>query len=253
MAEDDGTQGTGAPDGMQSTPGNEGLGWRAQLPDDLKGNETFTAFKTVGEFAKTHLDLTGKVKDLQGKVAGSIPKLPENATEEEKDVYYASLGRPEAPDKYKLPELKLADGLSISEPLKAWFVNEAFKNGLSNAQAGKLFEGYNEMMSQLFTQEAAIKKEAAQKAEEKLKTEWPGDQYKTNLEITKRAFKKFAEADFDAWINETGVGNHPTLIKFFFKVGKAMGEDQSPSSNPAGGEEVRLGMKYKDMDKFKGG
>ena len=59
-------------------PGSEdggNLGWRVQLPDDLKANETFTPFKTVGDFAKAHIETITKAKELEGKLSGSIPKL----------------------------------------------------------------------------------------------------------------------------------------------------------------------------------
>jgi hypothetical protein len=63
MAEGEGTgEGTGTGAG---TGQGEGL-WRAQLPADLKENETFTPYKTLGDFAKAHLETAGKVKDWMG-------------------------------------------------------------------------------------------------------------------------------------------------------------------------------------------
>src|SRR5574341_876074 len=101
----DGTTGSGQPDKPA---------WIAQLPDALKGNEAFTAFKTIGDLAQSHLDVSGRVKELDGitakhkeletRLQGSILKLPENATDQERDVYYLSLGRPEKAEDYVLPK-----------------------------------------------------------------------------------------------------------------------------------------------------
>jgi len=81
--------------------GQQAPGWIAGLPDDLKGNETFKQYKTVGDFAKAHIETATKAQELARKLENSIPRLPENATEEEKSIYYQALGRPEKPDQYE--------------------------------------------------------------------------------------------------------------------------------------------------------
>ena len=54
----------------------------AGLPDDLKTNEAFVPYKTVGEFAKSHLELATKAKEMEGKLGDAIPKLPDDASDE---------------------------------------------------------------------------------------------------------------------------------------------------------------------------
>ena len=82
-------------------PVQESLGWRAGLPDDLKQNEAFTAFKTVGELGKDYLGLKAKAAELEGKLGNYVPKLPDNATDEDRNLYYDALGRPKQPSEYE--------------------------------------------------------------------------------------------------------------------------------------------------------
>src|ERR1035438_4486675 len=81
----------------------ESLGWRAGLPDDLKQNTDIAAFKTVGDFAKNHLETAAKVTKLEGALKDAVPKLPDNATDDERCLYYDALGRPHEAKDYKLP------------------------------------------------------------------------------------------------------------------------------------------------------
>jgi hypothetical protein len=89
---------------------------------------------------------------------------------------------------------------------------------------------------------------ATAEANTKLKTDW-GSDYDKNIELTKRAFQHFSGSSFDEFSNETGVGNHPSLIKAFHEIGKAMGEDFSLKGKSGGPGDQVPGMKY-DMPDF---
>ena len=43
-------------------------GWLAGLPADLRDNEAFKSYRTVGDFAKAHLDTAAKAKEYEGKI-----------------------------------------------------------------------------------------------------------------------------------------------------------------------------------------
>lgn len=69
-----------------------------------------------------------------------------------------------------------------------------------------------------------------------------GDKFDANLAIAKQALKKFGSPELTEALNYTGAGNHPELIKFFYKVAKATGEDTMTSSDGAapGGKQESL-------------
>ena len=58
-----------------------------------------------------------------------------------------------------------------------------------------------------------------------LKREWGAD-YDGRLDQAQRAFGQFASPEFSALMDETGLGNHPELVKAFAKIGAMLGEDK---------------------------
>lgn len=55
--------------------------------------------------------------------------------------------------------------------------------------------------------------------------EFGGDKFDENLAVAKRALEKFGTPEFNAYLNATGLGNHPELIRAFYRAGKAISED----------------------------
>ena len=52
-----------------------------------------------------------------------------------------------------------------------------------------------------------------------------GDKLTANLGVAQRALDTFGTPELKEYLNGTGLGNHPELVKAFVKVGKAMSED----------------------------
>jgi hypothetical protein len=236
----DGSQVTnaGAPDAgaQQQDGGNQAPGWIAQLPDDLKGNETFTGFKTIGELAKAHLDNTGKVTELEGKVANSIPKLSENATDEDKAAFRAALGVPESPDKYEFERPTMPDGIPYNEPLEQWFRNEAHKAGISGEAAKSLYNGFNNFslaFLQSLEQQRTATLDAGMKA---LKEEW-GGKFDEKVAIVKEVQKAIGLADpgMKEILSERNLENDPRLIKWLLNIAPSYLSDSAPLGRPGGG------------------
>lgn len=95
---------------------------------------------------------------LLGKRPAGIPV--KDAPQEEWDKFYASLGRPETPDKYELSDKfeGLPDGTDLTESRKM-AAELAHKIGLSPQQANALWEGY------MGIELESLKGQEAQKAE----------------------------------------------------------------------------------------
>ena len=55
--------------------------------------------------------------------------------------------------------------------------------------------------------------------------EYGGKNYDASVMIAKSAMRQVGGSDLVAALNETGMGNHPELIRFFYLVGVAIGED----------------------------
>ena len=55
--------------------------------------------------------------------------------------------------------------------------------------------------------------------------EFGGERLDANLAVAKTALDKFGTPELKQLMNQTGLGNHPELIRFFYRAGKAISED----------------------------
>lgn len=201
--------------------------WVAQLPADLRDNAAFTSYKTIGDLAKAHLDMGDKLKDYDGikaKLEDSIPKLPDDATDEEKNIYYGELGRPETASDYEF------DGEDKNAPEWTSFWKQQFHSlGFTKDQAKRLSAQWNGQLQKMVdAHNAAMQKEVAE-AETKLRTEL-GDKFDANVELAKRVYNKHLGAEFDKDFANGSAGTRFQMIRLVLKLAALTGEDRSPQS-----------------------
>lgn len=55
--------------------------------------------------------------------------------------------------------------------------------------------------------------------------EFGGDKLAENLAVAKQALTTFGTPELTALLNESGLGNHPEIIRAFYRAGKAISED----------------------------
>src|ERR1017187_7417107 len=203
------------------------LGWRAGLPDDLKTNEVLAPFKTVGDFAKDDLVVRAKVSDLEKKLADSIPKLPDGATDEDRNTYLDALGRPPKASEYEF------DGEDKNAPeWTGYWKGEFHKLGLTKAQAKDLSTQFNGQIQKIVEAHNTALKTEMTTAEQKLRTEL-GDKYDTNVELAKRLCQKHGEGDFDKVFSTETATNRYGMVRFLLKMAALTGEDTSPQGGHA--------------------
>ena len=226
MAEDNLNDGGMGDDGENKAPA-----WIAQLPDDLKGNDSLTQFETLGDLAKTHLDNAGKVTELEGKLDKAIFKPEEDASDEDREHFLNSLGRPETPEGYKFDLPELPDELQTlyTEEDEKSYREFAHKNGFTAEQADKAYGMHFQLLADAHAKAEKMAADFQEQAVEKLKTDW-GDDYKPNSELAVRV-AKFCGDEFLNFVSNTRIsdgsklGDNPMFLKAFHAVGKTMSED----------------------------
>src|SRR5208283_5269073 len=167
-------------------PETTSLGWRAGLPDDLKQNTDLANYKTVGDFTKDALSWKGKVSELEGKLGDSIPKLPDDATDEDRNTYLDALGRPTTAADYKL------DGEDIN----------------------KLVDDFKAKTQQEITA-----------SEQLLRGKW-GDKFDANTELSKRLWQTYGKKEeFDKSFSGMNEVNKFTVMEMIFDFASKTGED----------------------------
>ncbi len=180
------------------------------LPDGLGEEPSLQTFDSVDKLAKSYVNLVKKM----GVPAEQLLRLPGEG--EPMDDVYNALGRPEDHNGYQLGDFQPEQTEN--------FRQFAHQLGLNNQQAETIYQAYQ--------QDIAERDQASQQEFEQfevdnlsaLQEEW-GDQFNHNLEMARRAFMNFATPEAVQVIEETGMGNHPELLKVFARIGEVLAED----------------------------
>ncbi|HFD9077355.1 TPA: peptidase [Salmonella enterica] len=139
-----------------------------------------------------------------------------------------------APEKY---EFKPAEGQDLDTAALEQFEPIARELNLTNEQAQKMVDLYGTKIMPMVQQQQA---EAWQKTTEqwaadvKADKEIGGDKLTGNLSAAQRALAQFGTPELKEYLEGTGLGNHPELVKAFVKVGKAMSEDGMVTGKESG-------------------
>ena len=79
--------------------------------------------------------------------------------------------------------------------------------------------------------------------------EFGGDKLDENLAIAKTALEKFATPEFRTLLNDTGLGNHPEVLRVFVRAGKAISPDTVVTGKQAPAPADRLATLYDNTPK----
>ncbi|WP_312738303.1 peptidase [Atlantibacter hermannii] len=165
----------------------------------------------------------GKPADGENKDA----KQPESEKPKEEK-------KPEgAPEAY---EFKTAEGVELDTEALKDFEPVARELNLTNEQAQKLVDAYPKILAgvQQRQVEAWQKQTQDWAADVKADKEIGGDKLTASLSKAQQALETFGTPELKEYLNETGLGNHPELVKAFVKIGKAMSEDNMVSAANTG-------------------
>ena len=134
------------------------------------------------------------------------------------------------PDKYTLVN---ADGTTVDaakfDEKKATFFKEL---GLSNEQAQKLY-------SSEVAREADEKKQNEETIAQWRKSaesdpEVGGERLKESVELARRFSSKFGGSEFAEFLDTSGLGNHPAVLRAFARAGRAMMDDKIVTGKDGG-------------------
>lgn len=127
---------------------------------------------------------------------------------------------PEVPESY---DLKMPDGLELDKAAADEFSAIAKELKLDQPTAQKLADVAAKMQQRQVEQHAKL----VESWVETVKTDKDigGDKLDENLAVARKALEAFGTPELRDVLNATGFGNHPEIIKAFFKAGKAISED----------------------------
>lgn len=124
-------------------------------------------------------------------------------------------------------DFTLPDGVNMDEVGLEAFKPIAKELGLTQEQAQKLVTlqaGIGQKVAA--AQDQAFKDmKSSWMNETKADKELGGAKYSENMEVALKAVRHFGSGKLNAFLNETGLGEHPEMIRMMHRIGKAISED----------------------------
>jgi hypothetical protein len=129
-----------------------------------------------------------------------------------------------APETYEFND-KVADAPEVLDPEVLTAFGEVAKElDLPQDAAQKVLDKVAPVIQA--RQAEQVEKARVEWAEEsKSDDEFGGETFETNLEVAKTALNAFGTDPFKQLLSESGLGNHPEVIRFMYRAGKAISED----------------------------
>jgi hypothetical protein len=138
---------------------------------------------------------------------------------------------PAVPESY---ELKMPEGVQLDSVAADEFSAVAKELKLDQAAAQKLADVGAKMAQR--QAENHVKLVESWVEQVKADKDIGGDKLDENLGVARKALEQFGTPELRDVLNMTGFGNHPEVIKAFYKIGKAISEDRFVAGAPKGAE-----------------
>lgn len=241
------------------TGGTGGVGveqpkpWLEQVEKSLRGHDALREINDVNHLTQTFIkEREGRMK-LEGDLKGMIKPLGEKPTPEEVSTFRKTMKIPEKPEEYEFPK---AEGIEHDPKMVSWAQEVFHKFGLTKEAASGIGGEWNGFIKGMIEAEEQFAENSRIENEKtfhsKFKTE---DEYKVGYELAKRHWETLTGTKFDEVYKDVDAWQTPLFMNYIFAAAKSIGEDTSPRSGEfrGSGTEVREGIQYKDMEKFKGG
>ena len=182
----------------------------ADLPEGLRAEPSLQTFDSVDKLAKSYVNAVKKI----GGDPANLVSLPQEG--ESWDNFYNQTGRPETPEGYEFGE----DGGDLD-----FYRSAVHQIGLTQEQATDMLDLYSSVQEEQNEASEKATADFAVDSQIELKREWQQN-YDAKLDQAQRAFAQFSTPEFNEIMDETGLGNHPEVIKAFAKIGSMIGEDK---------------------------
>ena len=203
-----------APEAAPEAGSSEPTSWLSGVDESIREDPSLADIKDITGLAKSYIH-------AQKMVGADKIVLPtETADPEEWDNFYNRLGRPE---KYEITTPKLPEGIEQDERMGEALNALMHKAGLTNAQAQALHDGYWEQVTNQFNEHSKEQELQLADWDKEIRQDF-GKAYDERIDMAQRAVREFGGEELKKFLENTGQGNNPLLIKMFAKIGEKMSE-----------------------------
>lgn len=143
------------------------------------------------------------------------------------------------PEKY---EIKLPEGSPLDASHIEKIASYAKERGLSNEDAQALLDRESSAVATYVDVQKNLLKEKSEGwiTEMSKDKEIGGEAFTKNVEVANQVVDKYFTPEFKKILNETGLGNHPELLRGLYRIGKASAPDSlvQPKSQNGGARKI---------------
>ena len=196
-----------------------------EVDSDLAMDPSLKAIQDVPSLIKSYVH-------AQRKMGADKTVLPnKNSTKEEWMQLYQKLGMPTDFNEY---DLKAAEENAFKDEVMSEFKKTAFEHNVLPDQAQAMYDFLNNQAIQEATRMQEAQQQKLEEAITGLREEW-GEAFDQNVHTAKLAVNEFGGDQLKQYLNDTGLGNDPNIIKVFNEIGKQFFKEDnfSAESKPA--------------------
>jgi len=183
------------------------------LPGELAHEPSLRNFDSVDKLANSYVHAVRKM----GAPPESFLKIPQDG--ESWDHIHQALGRPESPGDYVFEDYNEGEDNGMG-----YFRDWAHQQGFTQDQAQNVLGELNEIIVEGRNNQVQERQAVFDKGMDSLHQEWPGETFEENIDLARRAFTQFASKESMDLLDDSGLSDHPEMIKLFHRMGKQMGE-----------------------------
>lgn len=137
-----------------------------------------------------------------------------------------------APEKYE--DFKAPEGLAFDSNVISQFSEVAKELNLPQDKAQLLLDKMGPVLASRQVEQLQTAR-TEWVGQVKADKEYGGDALPENLAVAKKALDTFGTPELRTLLNESGLGDHPEVIRVFYRAGKAISEDGFVAGKPNGG------------------
>ena len=178
----------------------------------------------VGEAQTEQSAETSNTEDTQQQAETVQNQQDSDESSVESETSEQETKKEGAPDKYEFND-KVADAPEVLDPDVLTAFGEVAKElDLPQEAAQKVLDKVAPVIQ---ARQAEVAEQARIDWAESSKSddEFGGENLNANLEVAKTALNAFGTDPFKQLLSESGLGNHPEVIRFMYRAGKAISED----------------------------
>ena len=209
-----------------------GEDWRSMISEDLRSDASLQHIGSIDAMAKSYINAQKMVGAEKLAIPGSW------ATDEDWDLVYNKLGRPAEAGDYDLGDM--------SGDMADWFREAAHQSGLSDRQAQRLAQAYDEFAGQATVMSEEAMETHRENIESELRQEYGGE-FDDKMVRANELLREFDAPDLTEIQLADGslLGDNPELVRLMVNISDYVAEQISEDG--LAGRDSRPGLSDEDL------